>query len=357
MKHLIVLITFATALLFTSTGYSQTQTEGPLSYKSDIRLLHFGNETHNPGLRGPNSFRVRFQTTYTINSRNLLNARVAGSLSENGEAIRFSILSDGKKLDFGGLSFDTFNYQYSGKGTVVRVGRFQHNVDILSVSGRSNFRLQSILSSISWTDGVYLKQDLVQGWYTEAVAEYQHRDYLTYAYKDGLNFGNNTHNVAGFFNLENRQRDRFNFIQKGFSIFYAPNAFNFAGGYRDYVAVMSRIAYDLPRPGLLKGGSFRLTAEAGQNVNVGFNEGSNATISMGINNFAGKHRFLTELARSDAQWLTPSVYAPSSDEIEFRYAYDVSRNLNLCMRYRIRDFRASGVPNAYSTFFNATINF
>lgn len=260
-------------------------------------------------------------------------------------------------MNYGGFSFDEFYYRFKTGKTQVTIGRFQKSMPVLTNAKRSIFRFQSNVNFIHWSDGLYIKHGMKNGWFSEFVGEYQPKDHLTYSYRGDLDFQNNDHNMTAYFGVENQDRDQFNIIQKGFAIFAAPGAYQKNGDYTTYFAFTSRLAYDLPKPDLLKGGSFRVGAEFGQNLSAAFNEGTSVAISAGVNKVAAKHEFMAELARTDAQWLTATVFAPNADELELRYRYFISKKLNVDVRYRIREPRDDGKPTAYSTFLRTTYSF
>ncbi|MCG8373498.1 MAG: hypothetical protein MI700_08205 [Balneolales bacterium] len=339
-------------------GYSQ---EGVVTPYTDIRFAYFGNTDEATGLGyGVNEaesdffgIRIRTGLRYAINKNNSFVARLATQLRDNTNGLRFTIKADGSGIAPGSISFDEFYYQFSDEKTKVKIGRFQQSVPVLSNAGRSSFRFQSNVIFIHWSDGVYLQRDLNNGWYGEFIGEYQPQGATTFAYRPGLNFGNNEHNFTTYFGLENRERDQFNFIQKGFGLFYTPNSFSKNGEFTYFLGVMGRIVHDIPATELLNGGSFRFAAELSQNLNSSFEDGTGAIISAGINRFGGKHEFMVELSRKDRYWLTPSTYAPGNDELELRYRLRATSKLWFDARYRVRVNHNDNLPYAYSTFIRA----
>ncbi|MEQ8523281.1 hypothetical protein [Gracilimonas sp.] len=306
---------------------------------------------------GTSFLRVRVGAFYGFNENHGFKARLATTQSSEFPEASFTIKADGGGLNTGSISFDEFYYQFKNEKTQVKAGRFQHTPKVLSNAGRSHMRFMSNNINIHWIDGIYVKRSLNEDWYGEVIGEYQPRNHTSYSYRGPLNFGNNEHNVASYLGLENRTRDDNNFIQKGFGLFVAPNAYLKPSGYSTYFAVMSHLVYDLPKPDALNGGSFRVAAELGQNLNAAFEDGTSAVLSLGINNFADKHQFMVEFARTDSDWLTPNVYAPNADELEIRYRYFISDDLNIDFRYRIRESRSDFVDTNYNFFARATYSF
>ena len=330
-----------------------------LSFDGNIRYAFIGNDTNGSGFEnGIHTLRTRIGLRYIISETSSLRARLATTFSDELESPKLTIRSDGGgRLAFGSISFDEFYYRFQNDDYDVKLGRFQHTIGVRSNAGRSLMRFQSNLIFVNWTDGAYIKRKLNDGWYGEFIGEYQPKGYLSYPYNGPLNFGNNDHNFNGYFGIENRERDDNNIIQKGFGLFVAPNAYLKNGEYTTYTALTSRIAIDLPQPDLLKGGSWRIAGELGQNLSTSFENGTMAIVSVGVNGVAEKHEFMVEFVSNDSQWLLANVYAANGEEVEFRYRFFATENLNFDARYRIRSSNNPAVPHFYNTFIRATYSF
>lgn len=352
--RIIVLLLF----LFFTTDFVLAQSNNPFSFNGNVRFAHLGSDTDALGLGGDNTtIRTRIGASYKINETSSFVGRIAFTFSEDFEQAKFTIAADGNGLNYGSISFDQFYYQYQNESISLKIGRFQESLPVHTNAGRSHLRFQSNVNFIHWSDGIYFKKNINEDWYSEVIAEYQPRNRTTYLYRGALNFKNNPNNFTGYFGVENNNRDDLNIIQKGFGFFIAPDSYLKPDGYATYVAFSSRIALDFSSKDLLHGGSFRIGGELGQNLNTTFENGTNMVASIGVNNVADKHEFMIEFARNDSQWLTATVFAPNSDEIELRYRFFFSQNLNFDIRYRIRENRTDTNPTAYSTFLRATYSF
>ncbi len=327
-----------------------------LEFYGDFRLAHIGSDTEVDGIGGPNSLlRLRPGAKFMFNENHSFSARLVYLVSKELEPLNVTVKADGNgALAYGSVSFDEYYYRYTNSDFELKAGRFQYSTSVQSNARRSHLKFQSNASFVHWTDGIYLKKGLNNDWYSEVVLEYQQRNNLTHPYSFPLIFQNIEHNIAGYFGLENRGRDKNNIIQKGVGIFVAPEAYFKADGFATYIVFDSRIAFDIPKEDALKGGSFRIAGELGQNLNTKFSDGTSAVASVGINNYAKKHEFMIELAMNDTQWLTGTSYSRNTDDIEFRYRYFFSDQLNFDVRYRIRDSRSDFIPTVYSTFFRLT---
>ena len=340
-------------ILTSANSFAQSE---KISCYGNFRFAHIGSDTKADGLGGPNTLlRLRPGVKYHFNESHSFSGRLAYLVSTDFEPFEFTIKSNGnRELAYGSLTFDEFYYQFQDENFLLKVGRFQKSVNVLTNAKRSHLRFQSNANFVHWSDGLYLKKDLNEQWFGEAIIEYQNRDAVSYPYKSNLTFGDNEHNLNYYLGVENQNRDKNNIIQKGFGILIAPKSYLKPDGYSAYFAVSSRIAIDIPKEDLLKGGSFRIAGELGQNLNTNFESGTSAVASIGINNFANKHELMIEFAKTDAQWLTVTSYGVNSDEMELRYRYFISEKLNTEIRYRIRVPRSDFVDTQYSTFLRLT---
>lgn len=348
-------ITFTLLSLFLFSGLTFAQQQESLSFHGNARFAYFSPSTDAFGhFEGTSFLRLRAGATYAFNETHSIRGRLATTQSQDLPAISFTIKPDGGGLNAGSISFDELFYRFNNENTEFKIGRFQYSAPVLSNAKRSIYKFQSNNINVHWTDGFYLKRALNEDWFGEFVGEYQNRGNTSYAYRSKLNFRNNEHNVAAYLGAENRSRDDNNFIQKGFGMFYAPDAYSTVDGYSSYLAFMSRLVYDLPRPDALRGGSFRIAGEVGQNLNADFEDGSIFNLSFGVNNFADKHELMIEFTKTDSEWLTANVYGPNSDEMEIRYRYFFDNQFNIDFRYRIRESRNDLIPTNYNFFARAT---
>lgn len=347
-------ILFLTFLIFTSFPL----TAQVIDFNGDVRYAVVGNGADESGLDNLiGALRTRAGASVVYDENHSFHSRLAVTVSDSFEQLRFTIQADGGGLNLGSISFDQFYYSYKNESTELRIGRYQQSLPILSNSTRSHIRFQSNLVNNHFSDGVYWKQNLDNGWYSEVIAEYQPRNHTTYPYRNNLNFGGNEHNFTTYAGLENRERDEFNIIQKAAGFFIAPDAYFKNGEYTTYTAFSSRIAVDLPQGDALKGGSIRLAGELGQNLSTSFDTGTIAVFSAGINGYDEKHQLMAEFAKIDQQWLLASVFVQNTDELELRYRFFATDQLYFDARYRIRSSRIDGINNSYSTFIRVNYSF
>lgn len=353
-----LLAVFSAIFLVLNTTNSFAQSEKS-SFYGDVRLAHIGADTKADGIGGPNTLlRLRPGLKYQLDERHSFSARLVYLVSKEFEPLEFTIKADGNRaLAFGSVSFDEFYYQYNQADFQLKVGRFQKSISVLSNAKRSHLRFQSNAAFVHWTDGLYAKKSINEEWFAEGILEYQNNGNLTYPYSFPLTLSENDHNIVTYLGIENRTRDSNNIIQKGFGLLFIPDAYLKADGFNSYLVVDSRIAFDIPQEELLNGGSFRIAGELGQNVNTELKNGTSAVASVGINNFAEKHEFMIEFAKTGSQWLTATPFGANSDEVEFRYRYFATPKLNFDVRYRIREPRSDFASTVYSTFFRATYSF
>jgi hypothetical protein len=354
MKRLISLASILFYTLFSS--FSINAQDKNYEFYGNVRIAHIGADTEVDGIGGDNTLlRLRPGIRYNFNENHSFSGRLVYLVSKELESPEFTTVADGNSaLAYGSISFDEFYYQYRNADLQIKAGRFQKTINVMTNSKRSHLRFQSNAIFVHWTDGLYLKKDINDNWFGEAIVEYQNKDAVTYPYSGTLTFQNNEHNFNYYLGVESQTRDQNNVIQKGFGIFIAPNAYLKPDGFTTYAAISSRIAIDIPKEEVLKGGSIRIAGELGQNLNTDLSNGTSAVASIGINNFADKHEIMLEFAKTDAQWLTATAYGNFSDEVELRYRYFFTDQLNFDIRYRVREVRNNVAPTMYSTFLRLT---
>ncbi|MDR9416969.1 MAG: hypothetical protein RI564_11855, partial [Gracilimonas sp.] len=282
---------FLSLFLIVITPNINAQTTENLSFNGSARFAYLGSGSEAGDIFNGTSFlRFRLGSSYSINENSTVIAGLAVTQNDQFPALGFTIQPDGGGVDQGNISLDNIYYQYKDDGIGIKIGRFQHTPNVKSNAGRSILRYQSNNVNNHWVDGFQVRKALNEDWTAELVTEYQNRGNTSYSYSPLLNFGNNKHNVAAYLGAENLTRDDNNFIQKNFAVFIAPDAFLKPDGYSTYFAIMSQLAHDTPIE-YLKGGSFRIAAEAGQNIQASeFSEGTILNISAGIHNYAEKHQ-------------------------------------------------------------------
>ncbi|MEQ9308425.1 MAG: hypothetical protein RLN90_03160 [Balneolaceae bacterium] len=352
---------FRILIIFLLTPFlANGQEKETLEVYGNVRFAHIGSDTNADGWGGDNyTMRLRPGLKYNHSENHSFSARLTYLVSKELEPIKLSLVADGSgRLAFGSITFDEFYYKFINEDSEFRIGRFQKSLGTLANAKRSHSRYQSNSNNVHWTDGIYYKKYLNESWYGEGIVEYQPKNHPTFQYSTPLDFSKNDHNFTFYAGAENRERDKYNIIQKGFGLMYIPGIYLKADGYADYAAFTSRITLDFPQGETLKGGSIRIAGELGQNVNTAFSEGTSMVASIGINNFAKKHEIMIEFAKNDSGWLIArNIYVPNADEMEVRYRFFATEKLAIDARYRIRNPRADGVVNSYSTFLRATYAF
>lgn len=343
------------SLLFTSTLLAQEAQK--IQFDGNFRLSYTGAGLDNGFEDGITALRTRIGAKYAIDNTHSFRGRLAVTFSDEIETPVFTLRADGAGLNLGSISFDELYYRFQNEDFDIKLGRFQHTISVLSNAKRSLMRFHSANVSIHWSDGIYAKKNLNDGWYTEFIGELQPRNHTTYPYQGNLDFGNNEQNITTYLALENRNRDSKNIIQKGVGIFVAPNAYDKNGEYSSYIAFTSRIALDFPQPDLLQNGSFRIAGELGQNLSTGIQDGTIAIASIGVNNVADKHEFMIEFASTDREWLLANAYARGGEEVEFRYRIFINKNLNFDTRYRVRSSKINNAPNIHGAFLRLNYSF
>lgn len=353
LKALLAFTIVISTIFFSTVTAQSTNIISPYG---DIRIIYSGSSTDAHGLGGRAPFlRIRAGYHFEINTNHSFAARMAYIVSRDVSSPDFSLTAD-RGLAPDTFSFDEFYYKYQDEKQQLKLGRFQKSFSLPTATGNSITRYQSSSTSVHWSDGLFYQRALKEGWYSEAVLEYQKRGELTFSYKPPLNFGKNEHNFMGFLGVTNKQRDQYNIIEKGFALMWAPDAFFHNGEYTSYLSISSSIVFDFPKKELLNDGSFRVTGELGQNLTTKFSDGSVLSTSFGVYDVDNRHTLMVEFSRNDRDWLT-APYPTNSDVFELRYSLSITSKLKMDARYQIRSSRNTGVDNNYSSFIRATYVF
>ncbi|CAN0284623.1 unnamed protein product, partial [Chrysoparadoxa australica] len=141
-----------TILLFSASTSAQ---ESNFQFYGNVRLAHIGNDTKASGLGGDNTLlRIRPGVKYFFNENHSFSGRLVYLVSKEAEPFEFTIKANGnRQLAYGSLSFDEFYYQYTKEDFLLKMGRFQKSISVLSNAGRSHLRFQSNANFVHWSDG------------------------------------------------------------------------------------------------------------------------------------------------------------------------------------------------------------
>lgn len=354
MKHFIYAVYFISLSLL--AGTVNAQQNNSIKPYGDIRIIYSGSSTDAHGFGGKSPFlRARAGFKYQANQYHGFAIRGAYMVTRDVNAPDFSLTANGS-LAGDTFSFDELHYHFKDEKQQLKLGRFQKSFSLPTATANSINRFQSSSVSVNWSDGLFYQRNLARGWAAETVWEYQRRGHLSFPYKAPLSFSNNKHNLITYLGITNKNRDKNNFIEKTIAVMWAPDAYYYKGSYTSYAAVSGSAVLDLPIQNSQAGGSYRFTAELGQNVMAAFADGTVYALSAGIYDIAAKHNLMIEAAGNDTQWLS-SPYAPGSNTYEIRYQLKVNSRFGADARYQVRVPRADGSPNVYSTFVRATYSF
>ncbi|MEP5945169.1 MAG: hypothetical protein ABJ356_11455, partial [Balneola sp.] len=128
-----------TIFLFSSSTSAQ---ESNFQFYGDIRLAHIGVDTKTDGLGGDNTLlRVRPGARFLFNENHSFSGRLVYLVSKELEPLTFTVKADGNRaLAYGSVSFDEFYYQFQNSDLQLKLGRFQHSINVLSNAKRSHLK-------------------------------------------------------------------------------------------------------------------------------------------------------------------------------------------------------------------------
>ncbi len=149
--------------------------------------------------------RVRLRLRRDIGDSCRFQTRFAATAADKGNDFGFHVRGhrdSGTAVDPGTATLDEFFVQCrSGDGASEwKIGRIQSNLDLPHMATRSFDRSQASALNIGWTDAVSYRRNFSNGWYGEALAQYNSRDGNGQAFRGPISFDDSDARV-GFFGV------------------------------------------------------------------------------------------------------------------------------------------------------------
>lgn len=234
-------------------------------------------------------------------------------------------------------------------GASVTFGRMQTKMELEGVAKKSLDRNNSPNTDISWTDGLYVKYPLADGWKLHAIMQYNPSSGATEPRRSRLNFSDSASRLSYFSAIEKKSKTHF-WAQRGLDVTYLPSALQqdgtSSGRIADYWAVVGRAVARLPLgqsgEALMLGGELGVASKAPSNAAVGLPGNGDAgrtayQVAFNWVNFAPKHSVGLVMGRADAGWLLSPDYRDNTDLLEIRYKWIPSKKHKWEARLRQRE--------------------
>ncbi|NOY67432.1 MAG: hypothetical protein GXP13_08485 [Gammaproteobacteria bacterium] len=346
------------SILILSVGVSISSSAFAVDYKisGDIRGGYYSadRDDRNGTTNKTDEARLRIRVGVGTKITNTLKAKVrlAGRYSTDDRNENYFRLFDsipaGDGLRRGDSTFDEMylKQKIGNKGTLT-FGRMQTKIELDGVAKKSLDTNDSPNSDIAWTDGLYLKYPIYDGWKLHALMQYNAPSGSGKLRRKPLNFSDSDSRISYFGAIEKKSKTGL-WAQRGIDVTYLPAALqkdgNAAGRIEDYWAVVGRAAARWP---LSSGSAFMLGGELGFASNTqtkaaaglpGAGDAGNNAYQVTFNwiNFVPKHSVGLVLAKADAGWLLSPDFRDNTDLTEIRYKWITAKNQKFEARLRRR---------------------
>lgn len=159
----------------------------------------FSNDSASSGAR----FRLRLRREISDNCR--FQTRFATTAADQGNDWGFHVRGhrdSGTAVNPGTATLDEFFIQCKSEDgdSEWKFGRIQSNLDLPHMATRSFDRSQVSAINIGWTDAVSYRRNFANGWYGEALAQYNSRDGNGQAFRGPIAFDDSDSRI-GFFGV------------------------------------------------------------------------------------------------------------------------------------------------------------
>jgi len=347
-------------ILALSAGLASSSSALAVDYKvsGDIRGGYFSadRDDRNGSTNKTDEGRLRLRVGVSSKITNSLKAKVrfAGRYSTDDRNDNhfqiFESIPSGDGLRRGDSTLDEIylNNKFSN-GVSLTVGRMQTKLELDGVAKKSLDRNDSPNTDINWTDGLYLKYPVKDGWKLHAIMQYNPASGSTELRRSPLNFSDSDSRISYFAALEKKSKTGL-WAQRGIDITYLPAALqkdgSAAGRIEDYWAVVGRVAvrWPLGKSGsaFMLGGEAGFASEAPTKAAAGLpgagDAGKNAfQVTFNWLNFVPKHSVGLVLGQADAGWLLSPDFRNNTDLAELRYKWVVAKKQKFEARIRRRE--------------------
>lgn len=327
-------------------------------FSGDVRAGYFSadRDDRNGAQNKTDEGRVRIRAGISTKITDTLEARVrfAGRYSTDDRNNNFFKLfesipsTDGLRRGDSTLDEIYIRNTYSN-GAAVTFGRMQTKLELEGVAKKSLDRNDSPNTDINWTDGLYVKYPLKEGWKLHAIMQYNPSSGPTELRRSPLDFNDSGSRISYFAAFEKKSKTDF-WAQRGIDLTYLPSALQkdgTAGGrIEDYWALVGRAAARWPLgqggEALMLGGELGVASKAPTNAAVGLpgsGDAGKTAFQLTFNwlNFVPRHSVGLVVGRADAGWLLSPDFRDNTDLLEIRYKWALAKKHSVEGRLRQRE--------------------
>jgi hypothetical protein len=308
--------------------------------------------------------RFRLRLKQAINDRCGFQTRFAATALDEGNDWEFYIRSNrdsGTEVNPGTATLDEFFVSCAlGDGaSELRVGRMQSNLDLPHMASRSFDRSQASSLNIGWTDAIAYRRNFSNGWYAEALAQYNGRDGNGQTFRGPITFDDSDARV-GFFGIVGSDEAVGPVFMRALSLTVYPDALAPAGFESaerdDYVLAAFKLGagWDLGDGGrrLIGVGEIAHALNTPLKSTLGLPgtgdvDGWGWQLGIDVEDVFPKHTMGINYGQSDGGMLLSNDFRQNNELFEYRWQYQATSALRFEFRARWRREldRLAGAPD------------
>ncbi|NKI34423.1 hypothetical protein HFP89_04510 [Wenzhouxiangella sp. XN79A] len=295
--------------------------------------------------------RFRLRLREAINERCRFQTRFAATVVDEGNDFDFYIRANrdsGTEVNPGTATLDEFFVACESGASEWRVGRMQSNLDSIHMATRSFDRSQASAINIGWTDAIAYRRNFDNGWYGEALLQYNGRDGNGQTFRGPITFDDSDARI-GFFGVLGSDEAAGPILMRALSLTVYPDALAPAGTASaerdDYVMAAFKIGagWDVDDAGrrLIAIGEIAHAPNTPLKSALGLPgqgdvDGWGWQVGTDLENILPNNSVGINYGQSDGGMLISNDFRQNNELFEFRWQYQVTSALRFEFRYRWR---------------------
>ncbi|GAB4174218.1 MAG: hypothetical protein Kow0020_09650 [Wenzhouxiangellaceae bacterium] len=295
--------------------------------------------------------RLRLRAKRDLGEQCTFQTRLAATVADEGNDWNAYIRGhrdSGTAVAPGTATLDEFFFKCRTGASTWTVGRFQSNLKLPHMAGRSFDRNQASGINIGWTDAVSYRRDFGNGWYGELTAQYNGPDGNGQTLRGPLSFDDSSSRI-GYFGVLGSDAEAGPVLMRALSLTVFPDSLapdgTGAPARDDYLLAALKLGagWDLGDSGrrLVAVGELahapNTPSKAAMRIpGNGDVDGWGWQLGTDLVNIFPKHTMGINYGQSDAGMLLSNDFRENNELFELRWQYKMSSALRFEFRYRWR---------------------
>ena len=297
--------------------------------------------------------RIRFRLRQDFSDQCRFQTRLAATVADDDndfDAYLRAHRDSGTGVNPGTATLDEFFVRCSiGDGASEwRLGRMQSNLDSIQMATRSFDRSQASALNIGWTDAIAYRRNFDNGWYSEALLQYNGREGNGQTFRGPISFDDGDARI-GFFGVVGSDTEVGPVLMRALSLTVYPDALAPAGTASaerdDYVMIAFKLGagWDLDAAGrrLIAIGEIAHAPNTPLKSTLGLpgtgdSDGWGWQLGADIEDIFPRNTVGINYGQSDGGMLISNDFRQNNELFEFRWQYQATSALRFEFRYRWR---------------------